>query len=90
MTSNANERCEAFRICSYTVQRYHTGVIMKTEKNDELQVGVITQTHGIRGEVKVFPTTDDPNRFKKLKEVTLAAGKERLPMEIECVKFFKQ
>ncbi len=27
-----------------------------TEKNDELQVGVITQTHGIRGEVKVFPT----------------------------------
>ena len=63
---------------------------MKTEKNDELQVGVITQTHGIRGEVKVFPTTDDPNRFKKLKEVTLAAGKERLPMEIEGVKFFKQ
>ena len=35
---------------------------------DELQVGVITQTHGIRGEVKVFPTTDDVNRFKKLKE----------------------
>ncbi|MDE6320021.1 MAG: ribosome maturation factor RimM [Lachnospiraceae bacterium] len=63
---------------------------MKTERNDELQVGVITQTHGIRGEVKVFPTTDDPNRFKKLKEVTLAAGKERLPMEIEGVKFFKQ
>ena len=24
-----------------------------------LQVGVITQTHGVRGEVKVFPTTDD-------------------------------
>ena len=38
---------------------------------DLLQVGVITTTHGIRGEVKVFPTTDDPNRFKKLKEVLL-------------------
>ena len=38
--------------------------------NDELQVGVITQTHGIRGEVKVFPTTDDAGRFKRLKEVT--------------------
>ena len=25
-----------------------------------LQVGVITATHGIHGEVKVFPTTDDP------------------------------
>ena len=34
-----------------------------------LQVGVITQTHGIRGEVKVFPTTDDPARFERLKIV---------------------
>ena len=34
-----------------------------------LQVGVISSTHGIRGEVKVFPTTDDPSRFKKLKKV---------------------
>lgn len=58
--------------------------------NDELQVGVITQTHGIRGEVKVFPTTDDANRFKKLKEVILDTGRERLSMEIEGVKFFKQ
>ncbi len=56
----------------------------------ELQVGVITQTHGIRGEVKVFPTTDDASRFKKLKEVIMDNGKERLNMEIEGVKFFKQ
>lgn len=63
---------------------------METDKNDELQVGVITQTHGIRGEVKVFPTTDDANRFKKLKEVILDTGRERLSMEIEGVKFFKQ
>ena len=34
-----------------------------------LQVGVISSTHGIRGEVKVFPTTDDAQRFKKLKKV---------------------
>lgn len=57
---------------------------------DELQVGVITQTHGIRGEVKVFPTTDDAKRFQKLKQVTLDTGKERLLLEIEGVKFFKQ
>lgn len=63
---------------------------MKTDRNDELQVGVITQTHGIRGEVKVFPTTDDANRFKKLKDVTLDTGRERLSLEIENVKFFKQ
>ncbi len=63
---------------------------MGTERNDELQVGVITQTHGIRGEVKVFPTTDDANRFKKLKEVILDTGRECLSLEIEGVKFFKQ
>ena len=55
-----------------------------------LQVGAITQTHGIRGEVKVFPTTDDVNRFKKLKNVILDTGKEKLDLEIESVKFFKQ
>ncbi len=55
-----------------------------------LQVGVITQTHGIRGEVKVFPTTDDPTRFQDLKHVLLDTGKETLPLEIENFKFFKQ
>lgn len=55
-----------------------------------LQVGVITSTHGIRGEVKVFPTTDDAARFKTLKQVLLNTGKETRPMEIEGVKFFKQ
>lgn len=56
---------------------------------DLLQVGVITSTHGIRGEVKVFPTTDDPARFKKLKKVILDAGREQLELEIASVKFFK-
>lgn len=56
---------------------------------DLLQVGVITSTHGIRGEVKVFPTTDDPNRFRKLKQVILDTGKEQIDMEIASVKFFK-
>ena len=54
------------------------------------RVGVISSTHGIRGEVKVFPTTDDVGRFKKLKEVLLDTGKEKLPVTIEGVKFFKQ
>ena len=53
------------------------------------QVGVITSTHGVRGEVKVFPTTDDPARFKKLKQVILDTGKEDMELEITGVKFFK-
>lgn len=56
---------------------------------DLLQVGVITSTHGVRGEVKVFPTTDDPARFKKLKKVFLDSGKEQLELDIASVKFFK-
>lgn len=55
-----------------------------------LQVGVISSTHGVRGEVKVFPTTDDMNRFKKLKQVILDTGKEKRILEIQGVKFFKQ
>lgn len=54
------------------------------------QVGVISSTHGVRGEVKVFPTTDDMKRFKKLKEVILDTGREKKTLEIESVKFFKQ
>lgn len=56
---------------------------------DLFKVGVITSTHGIKGEVKVFPTTDDANRFKKLKEVILDTGKEKIDMEIAGVRFFK-
>lgn len=57
------------------------------------KVGIIASTHGLKGEVKVFPTTDDVKRFKRLKKVTLDTGKARdtgTVLEIEGVKFFKQ
>ena len=54
-----------------------------------LRVGVISSTHGVRGEVKVYPTTDDPARFKKLKKVILDMGREQRELAIESVKFFK-
>lgn len=57
---------------------------------DLLQVGVITTTHGIRGEVKVYPTTDDAHRFDTLANVLLDTGKELCELEIERVKYFKQ
>ena len=52
-----------------------------------LRVGVITTTHGVRGEVKVFPTTDDPQRFKKLKKVVLDTGKEQIEFELKNLRF---
>ena len=64
----------------------------KREKRMEqlLKVGAITSTHGIKGEVKVFPTTDDVKRFQKRTELILDTGKEKKTLEIEGVKFFKQ
>lgn len=57
---------------------------------DLLQAGVITTTHGIHGEVKVFPTTDDVHRFEDLDSVLLDTGREYMELEIENVKYFKQ
>lgn len=56
---------------------------------DLLKVGVITTTHGVRGEVKVFPTTDGAERFLDLEYVLLDTGKEMRRLEIRNVKFFK-
>ena len=52
-----------------------------------LQVGVITSTHGVRGEVKVYPTTDDLNRFKKLKSCILEPDKLNMALHITGVRF---
>ena len=53
------------------------------------RVGVISNTHGIRGEVKVYPTTDNVRRFDDLKEVILDTGKEQLILHVTSVKYFK-
>lgn len=54
------------------------------------RVGVIAGTHGLKGEVKVFPTTDDPKRFLDLNEVILSTAREERKLKIRGVKFFKK
>ena len=49
---------------------------------DLYQVGAITQTHGIKGEVKVFPMTDDISRFKNMKDLILDTGKEQIKLDV--------
>ena len=56
---------------------------------DLLKVGVITTTHGVRGEVKVFPTTDNAERFLELEYVLLDTGRELRRLDIKNVRFFK-
>ncbi|MGL4656642.1 MAG: ribosome maturation factor RimM [Sarcina sp.] len=50
-----------------------------------LRIGQIINTHGVMGDVKVMPLTDDMSRFKGLKEVYL--NKELV--KVENVKFLK-
>lgn len=58
-----------------------------------LTIGEITKPHGVKGEVKVFPLTDDINRFMKLKRVFIdgravrvlyvTVGSDRAIMKLE-------
>lgn len=52
-----------------------------------IQVGIIVNTHGIKGDVKVLPLTDDVKRFEDLKNVYL--GDDKLKLEIEKVGYVK-
>ncbi len=54
-----------------------------------LRVGVIATTHGLRGEVKVYSTSDDPDRFDRLEKAFIDTGKEKLPVTVASVKYFK-
>ena len=57
--------------------------------NNCFRIGVITSPHGVSGEVKVYPTTDDVSRFDDLKECYLLDKKEAKPVHITDVKYFK-
>ena len=61
----------------------------EVEWNRFLQVGAITSTHGIRGEVKSI--SDDRRSgavSKSCKKVILDTGKRQIDMEIQSVRFF--
>jgi len=57
---------------------------------DEVLIGEVLRPHGIDGEMRVYPLTDNPKRFLKLQEIVLRCGntdqrfkiiKARLQME---------
>ncbi|KUO75491.1 MAG: hypothetical protein APF77_22770 [Clostridia bacterium BRH_c25] len=52
-----------------------------------LSIGQIINTHGIRGEVKVYPLTDDMGRFNRLKEVYVEENNQLVKYEVEGTKF---
>ena len=53
------------------------------------EIGQIVNTHGVRGQVKVNPFTDDIERFEELKSIYIVKNKQLLEFEIEDVKYQK-
>ena len=54
-----------------------------------LSIGQIINTHGLRGEVKVYPLTDDISRFEKLKEAYVEENEGLVKYKVESIKFLR-
>jgi len=52
-----------------------------------IRIGKIVNTHGIRGDIKVLPLTDDPSRFEELKVIYI--DNENTEVEIQKVWYSK-
>ena len=57
---------------------------------EKIMIGAIISPHGLRGEMNIYPTTDEPGRFRSLEEVLLLRGGVYVPYKVEQVKFFKE
>ena len=53
------------------------------------EIGKIAGTHGIKGTLKIFPTTDVPERFELLKEIILEVKNEKKVCKIAKVGYHK-
>lgn len=54
---------------------------------DMIRIGILVNTHGIRGEMKVMSTTDSPEeRFVKGMKAYIESGRELIPVEIQYAK----
>lgn len=53
------------------------------------EIGQIANTHGIKGELKIVPLTDDPERYGKLKWVYVDNRGILNKYNIESVRYFK-
>ena len=54
-----------------------------------IRIGTIINTHGLKGEVKTFPLTDDVRRFSDLKDVYLDEAHGRRALSVVRARYFK-
>ncbi|NLK20985.1 MAG: 16S rRNA processing protein RimM [Epulopiscium sp.] len=57
---------------------------------DYIEIGKIVNTQGIKGDLRVIPTTDDPKRFELLECIYIEKKNELIKYEIERVWYHKQ
>ncbi|NLO97743.1 MAG: 16S rRNA processing protein RimM [Peptococcaceae bacterium] len=50
---------------------------------DTVVVGEVLKPHGVKGEIKIYPLTDNALRFKKLKKVILSNGEISSELRIQ-------
>ena len=63
--------------------------IRDIDKEECLRVGTYVNTHGVRGEIKVYPHTDDMERFEDLDHLFMDTKEGLYKLEIQNVKYFK-
>lgn len=58
--------------------------------NGYFEIGKIAGTHGIKGTLRIFPTTEEPSRFDKLKELLVEHHGQKTTYHIQSVSHHKQ
>ena len=56
---------------------------------DYLKIGGIISTHGLKGEVKVYPTTQDVHRYDVLDTAYIEMPSGKIPVHVERVRYVK-
>ena len=62
---------------------------MKKMNDDYFEIGKIVNTVGVSGELKIFPTTDDPKRFGLLKTVSIMMNGMLIEKTITNVRYHR-
>jgi len=56
---------------------------------DYFTIGKIVNTVGVKGELKIFPTTDDPKRFDLLETVCIQLRGDEITKKIQKVRYHR-
>lgn len=54
-----------------------------------LEIGQIVNTQGLKGEVRIYPYTDDVKRFDKLKKIYVEIDNVKIRLDIKTVRYYK-